>query len=140
MSHTYSAALFLCVFSTQERRKIIAADVQERLWAYIGGVAREHSMKALAVGGVEDHVHILLSLTATIPVANAMREIKAASSFWMSHTAGRKDFAWQEGYGAFSIGQSQVSATIAYIVGQAEHHRTRGFEEEFLAILKKYQI
>jgi REP element-mobilizing transposase RayT len=140
MSHTYCSALFHCVFSTRERRKTISSDVQPRLWAYMGGVAREHGTKALAVGGADDHVHILLSLPGTIAMANAMREIKSASSFWMSHTAGVEDFEWQEGYGAFSIGQSQVSATIAYIGGQAEHHRARSFEDEFFAILKKYGI
>jgi REP element-mobilizing transposase RayT len=140
MSHTYCSALFHCVFSTKERRKSIAAEVQARLWAYMGGLAREHGTTALAVGGTEDHVHILLTLPPTLAMANVMREIKAASSWWMRHTAEKQDFEWQEGYGAFSLGQSQVSATIAYIGGQAEHHRTRSYEQEFVAILEKYQI
>lgn len=140
MSHTYCFALFHCVFSTKERRKTIAPDVQARLWAYMGGVARKHGMKALAIGGTEDHVHILLSLASSVPVADAMREIKAASSLWMHQTVAQESFEWQEGYGAFSVGQSQEETTIAYIAAQAEHHRQRSFEEEFLAFLKKHRI
>jgi REP element-mobilizing transposase RayT len=83
MAHTYCSLLFHCVFSTKERRKIIPAELQERLWAFIGGIAREHDMKALAVGGMEDHVHILLSLPSSKAIANAMREIKSGSSHWL---------------------------------------------------------
>jgi putative transposase len=79
MSHTYCCALFHCVFSTKERRKIISADFQPRLWAYIGGVARKREMKALGVGGTDDHVHFLLSLPSSLPIAKAMREIKSES-------------------------------------------------------------
>jgi putative transposase len=140
MSHTYCSALYHCVFSTKERRKTINTELQPRLWAYLGGMARGHDLNALIVGGVEDHAHVLLSLPPTKALSDAMREIKAASSWWMRHTAGKPEFEWQEGYGAFSIGQSQISATIAYIDGQVEHHRARNFEEEFLAILKKHEI
>ena len=118
MSDTYCSLLFHCVFSTKERRKLIAEDVRERLWAYIGGITREHGMMALAVGGTEDHVHLLLGLPATKTVSQAMREIKQGSSRWMHETCGVPEFAWQEGYGAFSIGLNQVSATVAYIGGQ----------------------
>jgi putative transposase len=140
MSHTYCSSLFHCVFSTKERRKTIEAEIQPRLWAYMGGVAREHGMKALAVGGAEDHVHILLSLPSSLPVAKAMREIKSASSLWMGQVAGRKNFEWQEGYGAFSIGWSQVNATIRYIENQSEHHRKQDFQAEFIAFLVKHRI
>jgi len=140
MSNTYCSSLFHCVFSTKERRKNIAPDVQARLWAYIGGVAREHEMKALAVGGMEDHVHILLSLSAPTSVADAMRDIKSASSRWMKETCALRDFEWQGGYGAFSIGFAQTSVTIAYIAGQQDHHRNRDFQAEFIAILEKHRI
>jgi putative transposase len=139
MSHTYCCSLFHCVFSTKERRNTIAPEIQSRLWAYMGGVAREHGFKALAIGGIENHVHILLSLPSSVPVAKAIREIKSAASLWM-HQTGAKDFAWQEGYGAFSIGVTQTSATIAYIARQEEHHRRRDFQAEFLAFLKKHNI
>ena len=140
MSHTYTCSMFHCVFSTKERRRNIAPEIRPRLWAYMGGIAREHGLKALAVGGTEDHVHILLSLPASAAVAKAMREIKSASSRWMHETCGVENFEWQEGYGAFSIGMAQLSATLEYIARQEEHHRRRDFQSEFLAILKKHRI
>ena len=140
MAHTYCSSLFHCVFSTKERRGVIGPAVQPRLWAYMGGVAREHETTALAVGGMSDHVHLLLSLPSSVPIAKAMREIKSGSSRWMHETLGLAGFEWQEGYGAFSIGWSQVGATTAYIAGQQEHHRRRDFQAEFVAILKKQRI
>jgi REP element-mobilizing transposase RayT len=128
------------VFSTKERRKTISTEIRERLWAYMGGVAREHGMKALAAGGTDDHVHILLSLPSSLPIAKAMREIKSASSRWMHETCGVEGFEWQEGYGAFSIGWAQVDATVAYITRQEEHHAKRDFQSEFVAFLKRHRI
>jgi hypothetical protein len=97
-------------------------------------------MKALAVGGTEDHIHMLLSLPSSLPIAKAMREIKSASSRWMHETCMVPGFEWQEGYGAFSIGWAQVEATLAYIARQEEHHRKRNFQAEFVAILKKHRL
>jgi REP element-mobilizing transposase RayT len=140
MSHTYCSSLFHCVFSTKERQRTIIAEIQPRLWAYMGGVAREHQMKALGIGGMEDHVHLLLSLPSSVPIATAMREIKSASSLWMHQSCQIEGFEWQEGYGAFSIGWSQVSSTLEYIAGQKEHHRTCDFQAEYIAFLKKHRI
>ena len=140
MSHTYCCALFHCVFSTKDRRRTISPEIRERLWAYMGGVAREHGMKALGVGGTDDHVHILLSLPATTPIAKAMREIKSASSRWMHETCGLPGFQWQEGYGAFSISEAQCEGTLAYIARQKEHHTKRDFQAEFIAFLKKHRV
>ena len=140
MSHTYCSALFHCVFSTKGREKVIAPEFQERLWAYMGGIAREHGMKAIAVGGTDDHVHILLLLPSSVTISEAMRKIKAGSSHWLHETCGQTGFEWQLGYGAFTIGWSQVDATVAYIAGQQEHHRRRDFQAEFLAILKQHEI
>lgn len=95
-------------------------------------------MHALAVGGSDDHVHILLSIPSTINIADAMRIIKSESSRWMHQT--RPTFEWQEGYGAFSIGSSQKGATLAYIASQFEHHQKIDFQSEFMAFLKKNQI
>ena len=119
---------------------MIAAEIQPRLWAYMGGIAREHGMKALAIGGTDDHVHMLLSLPSSLPLAEGMRQIKAASSHWMHETCGVNGFAWQEGYGAFSIGWAQVETTLAYIARQKEHHKKRDFQAEFIAFLKKHRI
>jgi len=129
-----------CVFSTKERHKSITREIQPRLWAYMGGIARDHGMTALAIGGAEDHVHLLLSLPSSVPIATAMREIKSVSTHWMHEVCGIEGFAWQEGHGAFSIGQAQVSATLAYIARQNEHHRKRDFQAEFIAFLQKHHI
>jgi REP element-mobilizing transposase RayT len=113
--------------------------VRERLWPYLGGIAKQNQMKALAIGGASDHVHVLLSLPATLSVAKAMQLLKGNSSKWMRETfPNMRSFAWQEGYGAFTVGVSGVNATAAYIRNQAEHHRTRSFREEFVAMLKKH--
>jgi REP element-mobilizing transposase RayT len=139
MSHTYVSELVHCVFSTQHRENSIPGDRQTPLWSYLGGIARKNGFKAIAIGGIENHIHILLSLPATVPLAKAVQLLKGGSSKWMNETgAGR--FAWQEGYGAFTVGISQQAGTIAYINTQAEHHRKRNFEEEFLAFLKKHSI
>ncbi|HTW32601.1 MAG TPA: IS200/IS605 family transposase [Candidatus Sulfotelmatobacter sp.] len=139
MSHTYISDLVHCVFSTKLRRNLIPEDVQADLWAFLGGIARKNGFKALMVGGTGNHVHALLSLPATMPLAKAMQLVKGASSHWMNEIHSH-DFAWQEGYGAFTVGISQVESTIAYIRGQAEHHRRLSFEEEFLAFLKKHNV
>jgi REP element-mobilizing transposase RayT len=128
-----------CVFSTKGRRRLITPELQARLWPYLGGVARENKMKALMVGGVEDHVHVLLSLPATLASSKALQLLKGNSSKWVHETfPAQWDFAWQEGYGAFSIGVSGVDGTIAYIQNQEEHHRTRTFQEEFITFLKNH--
>jgi REP element-mobilizing transposase RayT len=130
-----------CVWSTKGRRRLIKPDLRDRLWPYLGGIARENNMRALAIGGVEDHIHVLLSIPATTPIAKAIQLLKGGSSKWIHETFPlQRDFAWQEGYGAFSIGVSGVEDTIAYIQSQEEHHRTRRFEEEFVAFLKKHGI
>jgi REP element-mobilizing transposase RayT len=140
MSHTYCSALFHCVFSTKERHSAFTPELQQRLWAYIGGIARENGMTALAVGGTDNHAHLLLSLPSTQTVADAMRRIKGGSSLWLHERCGLTGFEWQKGYGAFSVGCSQVDATVAYIAGQQEHHRKRDFQAEFLSILKRHRI
>jgi REP element-mobilizing transposase RayT len=105
------------------------------------GIARKKGVKALIVGGVEDHVHLLLSLPSTLAIAKAVQQIKVESSKWVHDTfPDHWRFAWQEGYGAFSVGISQVEATIGYIQGQPEHHRKQSFQEEFLAMLDKHGI
>ena len=139
MSHTYVSDLIHCVFSTKGRARLIPDPVQPDLWSFMGGIARKNEFKALIVGGVGDHAHVLLSLPAIMPLAKAVQLIKGASSRWMNENHVR-GFAWQEGYGAFTIGVSQKSTTIAYIKGQAEHHRKRSFEEEFLGFLGKNGI
>jgi len=139
--HSYVSCYMHYIFSTKDRSKIITPELKERLWPYMGGIARDNNMKALAVGGTADHVHILLSIPSTTQIAKAIQLIKGNSSKWISDTfPGLRDFAWQKGYGAFSISISGIDETIAYIQSQDEHHRRRTFQEEFLAFLRKHKI
>lgn len=141
MPHSYCSCYIHAVFSTKERRDLIAPELQERLFPYLGGIADNNSMKAIMVGGIANHVHILLSLPATLPVAKAIQLIKGGSSKWIHDTfSDFKHFAWQEGYGAFSVSMSQIEAVTQYIQNQAEYHQKISFEEEFLTLLKKHRI
>ncbi|HWX55279.1 MAG TPA: IS200/IS605 family transposase [Verrucomicrobiae bacterium] len=140
MSHTYISVLVHCVFSTKNRKPLISEETQPRLWSYIGGIARQNKFKALAVGGIADHVHALLSLPAAMPVAKAVQLIKGGSSKWLNDQRPVRTFAWQDGYGAFTIGISQVKATVRYINSQREHHAKVSFEDELRIILKKHGL
>lgn len=137
--HSFICCYLHVVFSTKERQKLITPELQGRLWPYLGGIARENKMKALAIGGVEDHIHILLSLPSTFTIAKAVQLLKGNSSKWIHETfSTHRNFGWQEGYGAFSVGISGVDETIKYIASQAQHHQTKTFKEEFVAFLKKH--
>jgi putative transposase len=139
--HSFNSCLMHCVFSTKERRPLLTPEIRDRLWPYLGGIARENGMKALSIGGVADHVHVLLSLPTTVSIAKAMQLLKGNSSKWLRETfpeLRRQDFAWQEGFGAFSIGVSGVDHTTRYIQSQEEHHRGRNFREELESFLKKH--
>jgi putative transposase len=115
MSHTYCSRLYHCVFSTKDRRPIIPLDLKDRLWPFLAGIARMNKFKALAVGGMPDHAHLLLSLPMTMPPPKAIQLIKGGSSKWINDHLERRTFAWQDGYAAFTIGISQVQATVRYI-------------------------
>jgi putative transposase len=137
--HSFTSVLVHCVWSTKKREPILGSDIRNRLWRYLGGIARENKMKALAVGGAADHVHALISLPATLAVSKALQLLKGNSSKWIHETfPNLHSFEWQQGYGAFSIAISGVDATIAYIRTQAEHHRKRSFREEFVTMLRRH--
>src|SRR5262245_58016996 len=138
---SYVCSFAHCVFSTKDRRPLITAELRERLWPYLGGIARENDVKAVSIGGHTDHVHLLLSLPATMPIAKAMQLIKGGSSKWVHDSfPDQRLFAWQSKYGAFSVSVSQVERIIRYIDNQEAHHRKMTFQEEFLALLKKHRI
>jgi REP element-mobilizing transposase RayT len=139
--HSSSSSLFHCVFSTKKREPSLTPEVRDRLYPYLGGIARENGMKALAIGGVADHVHLLLSLPATMPLSKAMQLMKGNSSKWIHQTfPALRAFSWQQGYGAFSIGVSGIEETRAYIRGQEEHHRTRTYREEVITFLQRHSM
>lgn len=139
MSHTYISDFVHIVFSTKERAPTIGPEIKDRLWSFLGGIARKNGFKALAVGGTTDHVHLLISLPATLAVAKAVQLLKGGSSKWLNEIV-KPRFEWQEGYGAFSVGISQENATISYINSQEQHHRIHSFEDEFLAFLRRHHI
>jgi putative transposase len=128
------------VFSTKEREHLIAESMKRKLWAYIGGIARANQFKTLAVGGMPDHGHALLSLPATLTVAKALQLIKGGSSKWMNDQTPSRNFAWQDSYGAFSIGISQVESTVRYINAQERHHARVSFGDEFKRFLKRHGL
>lgn len=137
--NSFVSCLMHCVFATKERRPLIVPALQSRLWPYLGGIARESNLKALAIGGVADHVHVLLSVPATLSIAKSVQLLKGNSSKWIhDNFKEHRDFEWQEGYGAFSIGVSGIKDTTKYIQNQAEHHQKHTFREELEVFLKKH--
>lgn len=132
MAPSYVLNYLHCVFATKQRRPMINDPAS--LWAYIRGIARNCHFDLLAIGGTENHVHLLLALPAGRNLSDVMRDIKANSSRFM-RTANRL-FAWQDGYAGVSVSPSQIANVKSYIGNQAEHHRTRRFEDEYLALLK----
>jgi putative transposase len=139
MSHTVFVLHMHVVFSTKHRRPVINADLQARLWPYLGALARDKELMPLIVGGTDNHVHMLVGLPGLVLLPHAIQKIKGSSSKWINETF-EGQFAWQQGYGAFAIGTSQIDRTVRYIRGQAEHHRRVTFEEEYIAFLKRNKV
>jgi putative transposase len=138
MAHSFSRNHVHLVFSTKDRRNTIAKEWQPRLWAYLAAIYKNHEMIAPAVGGTENHAHILLHLPPKIALAKAVLLLKASSSKWMGEQG--NNFFWQEGYGAFSISSSNLDQVTRYIQNQEAHHRTTSFEDEFRALLRKHGV
>ena len=139
MAHSFTNLLYHLVFSTKERQPWLDADMRPRLFPYLGGLVREEGGVALIVNGVADHVHLLVKLRPDRAVADVLRALKAGSSFWVHKTfPDHEHFAWQTGYGAFSVSQSQVERVHSYIQRQEEHHRARPFRDEFTALLRAH--
>jgi REP-associated tyrosine transposase len=133
MPHTLSRNLVHCVFSTKGRSGLIHEP--EALWKRLGVIARAKDISLLTAGGTANHVHLLIALSPTMTLANAVQNLKAHSSRWMKEDVPR--FAWQEGYGAFGVSESQRPTVLDYIGSQAEHHRKWSYEQEFLTLVHK---
>ena len=141
MPQSYAALFCHIIFSTKNREPIISPELQPRLYAYMGGVLRNEGDVLLAVGGMPDHIHLLASLTRQTSVAEVVRAVKANSSGWIHETfPPLGGFAWQNGYGAFSVSASAVPAVKRYLAAQDEHHRKRIFQEEFIKFLRRHGI
>lgn len=126
------------VFSTKQRQPLIKKEDERRVWAYLGGIVRNYDAVPLAIGGTSDHVHVLAALPATLAIAKFVNVLKSNSSKWMNEQV--RDFAWQSGYGAFSVSSSNLAAVTRYIENQEEHHRRRDSRAEFIALLKKHGV
>ncbi|MBM2841621.1 MAG: transposase IS200-family protein [Bacteroidetes bacterium] len=129
------------MFSTKNREPFIGHDIEDRIWSYIGGIARENGMTALCIRGFPDHIHILSTITKTMTVSQALQFLKGGSSKWIHETLPRTiPFAWQDGYAAFTVSESDIPRIIEYIKRQREHHRKRSFQEEYLEFLREHHI
>ena len=141
MPQSLSQILVHIVFSTKNREAWLTPSIRSDLHAYLAGACRNLGAEAYRVGGVSDHVHIACTLPRTMSVSKLIEEIKKSSSAWIKkRDPGCGNFSWQAGYGAFSVGQSQLPTLLAYIESQEEHHRKRTFKEELVEFLNRYRL
>ena len=139
MSHTFSNLLAHVIFSTKDREPLITPEIEPRLHAYIGSVMRDKGGTLLAIGGMPDHIHWLMASPPRIAPADLIGSAKSNSSRWARETFGMP-FAWQNGYGIFSVSESAAADVKAYIANQREHHRRTTFQEEYVAVLERNRI
>jgi len=140
MSSTHLSLHYHIIFSTKNRHPLIAEAWRERLHAFLGGAVRNVGGFPEAVGGTGDHVHLLIGLRANHTLADVLRDIKSASSHWAHETIGARNFAWQDGYGAFTVSASQVEKVKSYIAQQERHHRKQSFQDEYVEFLKQSDV
>ncbi|MBI3474529.1 MAG: IS200/IS605 family transposase [Acidobacteria bacterium] len=139
MAQTCGNVVVHLIFSTKQRKPLITSELQPDLFAYLGGIVRELRSTALIINGTCDHVHLLVRIRPAQAVADLARVIKANSSKWVRQK-GHGEFAWQAGYGVFSVSESNIPAVTRYIATQEEHHTKRTFQTEFVAFLKKNNV
>ena len=142
MPHSYTNLLYHLVFSTKDRCPLIDETLCSRLYEYLGGTIRGLGGIALEIGGIADHVHLLVKLRQDRAVSAVLRDLKANSSGWVNQREliGARSFAWQTGYGAFTVSESQVEKVKQYIRRQESHHHKTTFQEEFVALLRAHGI
>ena len=141
MAHTYTSLHYHIVFSTKYRVLHIAPEIEQRVWEYMGGVARAHKMTALQIGGIDDHIHALIMAPPTIATSKIAQYIKGDSSHWIHDTFPHlQNFAWQEGYGAFSVSRSGLTAVTNYIKNQRTHHQKKTFQDEYIEFLQRHGV
>lgn len=141
MAHTFVSLLVHLVFSTKHRENLITPEIEPELFAYISGILKNLGSTCLEINGTGNHLHALYSHNKNVALSDTVMEVKKSSSKWIK-SKGRffRHFSWQQGYGAFTIGQSAVAAVRRYIRNQKERHKRRTFEDEFIALLRKYQV
>ncbi len=141
MPHSFTHILIHYIFSTKDRQPFLTDDIRPRIFDYMGGIARKNDIQPQIIGGVEDHVHMLVLLPKTLSIAKAIQLIKGGTSKWIHDEFPQlQHFAWQIGYGAFSVSLSNREKVMHYIKHQKEHHRKKTFKEEFIEFLEKHNI
>ncbi len=141
MANSFRQVYIHYVFSTKKREPLIKPKLEKKLYAYIGGIGRELKGPILACGGMPDHIHLVVSMSATKSVSKTIQVIKSNSAKWINeHHFNDKEFTWQRGYGAFSLGQSGLINAVRYIQNQKKHHKHKTFKEEYIQLLERYQI
>ena len=138
MANTYASLHYHVIFSTKNREAWLAPDIEKRIWEFIGGIARAHKMTALQVGGVEDHIHALITAPPIIAPSQIAQYLKADSSKWVHEDFPTlRNFRWQDGYAAFTVSKTNIPKVLNYIQNQRKHHRKKTFHEEYLEFLRK---
>ncbi len=141
MPQSLSSVLIHLVFSTKNRQTFITPVIEPELFKYLATELRNMDCPSLAINGTTDHVHILFALSRTMTIANIVKSIKGSTSRWIkTRSTELRSFEWQAGYGAFSIGRSQVEQVTRYIARQKVHHRKLSFQDEFRILLRKYEV
>jgi REP-associated tyrosine transposase len=141
MANTYTSLHYHFTFSTKNREFWIVSEIETRVWAYIGGIARKHKMTAIQIGGIEDHIHALVMAPATYAPSQIAQYLKGESSKWIHEEFPKmRSFEWQDGYGGFTASKSQLRDVIQYIKNQREHHRKKTFQEEYLELLQRHDV
>jgi putative transposase len=137
MAQTLVSLMVHLIFSTKNREAFITPEIEPELFAYVGGILKNHESRLLNAGGTPDHVHLLVSQSKNISLSSLMKDVKK----WIETKGNQfRNFHWQDGYGAFSIGKSDIHALKKYIAGQKEHHRRRSFQEELVEFLEDYGV
>ena len=141
MAQTLVSLMVHIIFSTKNREPFVTPSIEPELFAYMGGILKNQNSRLLDAGGTADHVHLLISQSKNVSLSSLMKDLKKDSSLWIKRK-GREfhNFHWQDGYGAFSIGHSQIPELKKYIRQQKEHHRKRTFQEELMAFLDEYEM
>lgn len=141
MGNTFISLHYHFVFSTKHRDPWISEEIEQRVWSFLGGIARENGMQPILVGGMPDHIHMAVGAKATMAVSKALQLLKGGSSKWMKDTFPKMSkFAWHDGYGAFSVSKSALTKLTKYIETQRKHHRKITFQEEFITLLQRHEI
>ena len=141
MTHSFRVHFFHLIWSTKGRKQLISEEIEPRLYSYMGGIIRNFNGQLLEIGGMPDHVHLLIELSNIDKFTHLIREVKASSSLWINQTfPTQKTFAWQEGYGSFSVSYSGLHKVRDYIRNQKRHHSKMSFDKEYLKFLKSHQI